>query len=275
MSVSTFMVSTSPLTPPPGCGCGCDPVCCLCLVDICLNFTCPDWASWGCTSNFPFFPSGSGIEFTLPRVSSGVACEGGSTGYTFQFGTVGGNNSCSGSVACNGDGTSATVTIEFHVLCFLSPTGSFQVKYTSTFTVGITAGTTCARINTTTVSASASLDFGTPPGSLSAASLTVSSDPCGTVLAANPTAVRSSIPLPCVYLSKEPLMPKEAFELGLSPLRSWRQCSQGFGVKGSDGSGYICGCAPWPNGGCTGCDSYNADVSQSPDEVESGESNEA
>lgn len=257
MPASPYLVSTSPLAVPAGCGCACGPVCCLCLVDICLNFTCPDWASWGCTALSPFFPSAGGIEFTLPRTTSGVACDGGSTGYGFQYGIVGGNNSCSGSINCGADGVSATITVEFRVLCFLSPTGSFQVRYTSTFTVGITAGETCARINTTTVSASATLEFGTPPGSLSAASLTVSSDPCGTVLSVAPSPViAKAVQLPCVYLAHEPLKAQSSAELGLSPIRQWRKCLQGFGVKGSDGNGYICGCAPWPNGGCGGCTSY-------------------
>lgn len=75
----------------------------------------------------------------------------------------------------------------------------------------------------------------------------------------------------CLYLAEEPLLSGRVAELGLSVVRQWRKCSHGFGVKGLDGNGYICGCEPWPNGGCTGCDSYNADVSQSPDEVESGE----
>lgn len=75
--------------------------------------------------------------------------------------------------------------------------------------------------------------------------------------AAAPPAVVKPHPL-CVYLTEDPLPAGETARLGLSVLRQWRQCSQGYGAKGIDGNGYICGCAPWPDGGCGGCPSYVA-----------------
>lgn len=63
-------------------------------------------------------------------------------------------------------------------------------------------------------------------------------------------------PPPCVYLADDSLPSGEAARLGLSVIRQWRQCSQGYGVQGTDNNGYICGCAPWPDGGCGGCTSY-------------------
>ena len=86
--------------------------------------------------------------------------------------------------------------------------------------------------------------------------------PCSTVTGAAPLFAAASAapepPPPCQYLSEDPLTMREGLRLELTVTRQWRQCSQGFGVKGADGNGYICGCAPWPNGGCGGCPSYIA-----------------
>lgn len=63
---------------------------------------------------------------------------------------------------------------------------------------------------------------------------------------------------PCFHLAEDPITAGETARLGLSTLRTWRLCNAGEGVKASDGHGYICGCAPWPDGGCGGCPSYVA-----------------
>lgn len=62
----------------------------------------------------------------------------------------------------------------------------------------------------------------------------------------------------CRYLADEPILAGEAARIGLPTLRVWTRCELGHGVKGTDGQGYICGCAPWPDGGCGGCPSYVA-----------------
>lgn len=269
MATSTFMVSIDPIPIPSGCGCACASLCCLCQVPVCLRFTCPDWASWGCTPFGPIMPSGSGIEVTGAAGPGTTACDGGYRSYSFQYGDFPSSNYVLGSVSCNSDEATATVTINARFTCAFSPTGTFQVDYNGSFVVGITAGSTCSNIVTTTGSIPATLVFGSPPGSLSPASVVISSGACGTVAVASPVAAMTkAVALPCVYLSTEPLKPREAFELGLSPLREWRKCWQDYGVGGTDGNGYICGCAPWPDGGCVGCTSYVA-VSQNSSEVES------
>lgn len=269
MAVSTFLVSTVPIPIEPGCGCACPVLCCLCAGAVCLNFTCPDWASWGCSPFGTVIPSGSGVEVTGSLASTGDACGSGSRSYGFQYGDFPSDNYVLGSVSCNVDEETATVSIIARFTCAFSPTGSFQVDYVGNFTATLTPGEGCSTINTTTGTVPASLVFGTPPGSLSPASVTISDGACGVVAAAVPTA-RKAIPLPCMHLPAEPLAPRDAFALGLSPLRNWRECSQGFGVKGSDGRAYICGCAPWPNGGCGGCTSYNVGASQNSSGLESG-----
>lgn len=67
----------------------------------------------------------------------------------------------------------------------------------------------------------------------------------------------ASLP-PCKHLSEDPITAGETARIGLPTIRQWKQCGVGHGAKGSDGNGYICGCMPWPKGGCEGCPDYVA-----------------
>lgn len=286
MPASTFMVSTSPLTPPTGCGCGCVPAeCCLCLsANICINVSCPDWPSWLCPKPPPFI-SDSEFQSLVPLQSSLGTCDGGvkHLNYLYDTGFISGSTSTAFNatvqvaIFCNLDGTcSCGVTIASR--CYIGGVSSpdtFTVTYQLVFLVSlvIVDGSTCAVIIPTTTSIPVISTTGAipvPVGSLSPASITIVNGACPTLAPFTPAATKSSISLPCVHLSAEPLVPRAAFSLGLSPLRNWRECSQGFGVKGSDGRAYICGCAPWPNGGCGGCTSYNVGASQNSSGLESG-----
>lgn len=61
---------------------------------------------------------------------------------------------------------------------------------------------------------------------------------------------RPRVALDCVRLG-EPITPQAASDLGLNPVRNWRPCSLGHGIKG-----HVCQCNPGAT--CRGCPDYSA-----------------
>lgn len=236
MAASPYLVSTSPLDVPPGCGC-------------CPDEGCPDICGLGVLCVHPFFedlPADTTFDTFDVTQDTGTCDYSGTGSNTFMVQTV-----------------STTHTTISGVVNYVF---NLQLFYPSTFL-------SCS-YHTDPIPVSdfecPSFDvsyplYGSNPGScfgdytLNGTSINITNGPCIAPMSAMRAASSSAEPPPpCAYLAEDPLPIGETVRLGLSVLRQWRQCSQGYGVKGTDGNGYICGCAPWPDGGCGGCPSYVA-----------------
>lgn len=258
MPASPYLVSTSPVAVPPGCGCcasGCD--CCPegqslpnCIKVRVTNNT----SSTTIDGDPTFYDDRTYIVPADPFFSCTWLWQGPDTYFTVDVGfgtleTVGPYND-SVLIACGSGMISITWVRHFQPYTHATP---IERSYSVTF--AMSPDGTCDP-----------LSFSRHFSGVSYAGTTVAFDlellPCSTVTgaanigAATPAAPEP--PPPCQYLAEDPLPSGEAARLGLSVIRQWRQCSQGYGVKGTDGNGYICGCASWPNGGCGGCPSYIA-----------------
>lgn len=270
MSASPYLVDTSPLAVPPGCGCcsAAEPLCCFCADTLCADFTNPDWASWGCSGGL--FTSPGEIKLSVGLTTNTLPCgTGGSTQAYYQYGTAGAANSFQLFPQCGPFVGYMQMAATLELEC-VSGTGTFRIRYSGVlaFLIADSTGSPCIVIPTTTMSLPATVIVsGTPPvslGSLSPTSLTFSDGPCGmSAMAAPMFAATAEPPPPCVYLSEDPLPAGEVARLGFSVIRQWRECDLGQGLPAPDGNTYVCGCAPWPNGGCAGCPGYQPRPSQS------------
>lgn len=257
MPASPYLVSTSPLTVPPGCGCCPDtppsPCCNWCnTTKYCVHFD-------DATSYMDGLPSGpytgtnvdlvytAGATLAPPLV---VYCEDGTSikqvgGYWWNESTV-----PNLSVDFFTNSTGCYALVELDITDPVSVISRYRLNF-GTITSYITGYTTCQNITFTIPCET----FPSRPPIV----ITLTPGACGAVTLSAPMfAAASTPPPPCVYLAEDPLTMREGLRLELSVVRRWRQCSKGYGVKGTDGNGYICGCAPWPDGGCGGCPSYIA-----------------
>ncbi len=88
------------------------------------------------------------------------------------------------------------------------------------------------------------------PASQPDLTVTVTAGPCGSTPQSAPMAMASNVSVPCRFMG-EAITSSEANRIGLSTVREWKPCAKGHGQKG-----HVCGCQPWPNGGCDYCPDY-------------------
>lgn len=257
------------------CGC-CGPAeCCLCLsANICINVTNPDWATWVCPKYSPPFSSDSEFQTSAPFYNSIGTCSGGVNQLEYRYdspippgaGSTVFNTTVSVVFFCDVDGT-CTCGVSLIARCYIggiSSPSTFTVTYQSSFTISLTtpSGETCSVIDTTTASIAAVSSTGPIPvpfGSLSPVSITLTNGACPVSAPLPQPQLRMSlINPPCKFLSEDPITAGETARIGLPTIRQWKQCAKGHGAQGTDGNGYICGCMPWPKGGCNGCPDYVA-----------------
>lgn len=253
MSASPYLVSTSPLTVPPGCGC-CASGCGCCPEGQSL----PDCIKVRVTNNTSATTIDGDPTFYDDRTyivpaDSFFSCNwdwrGPDTYFTVDtgfgiLGTVGPFND-NVHITCSGGMISISWIRHFQPYTHAAP---IERVYGVSFTMAPDG--TCDP-----------LSFSRHFSGIPYAGTTIAFDlellPCSTLGMVSPIFSELVKPQPpCIHLVEDLIPAGEVARLGLSVIRQWRQCSQGFGVKGNDGNGYICGCMPWPNGGCGGCTSY-------------------
>ena len=231
MGASPYLVSTSPLTVPPGCGCcPSGTICCLCIASkLCADFTNPDWPSWGRVPGSLIFTGSDEIKQSVDIFGVGEACDTGVRSATYLWGVIGvGNEYISITMNCNDDGT-ARLNINLNVLGTDSG-GNWSVTYSTSVAVSLfSLEGSCSTIVASTFSVPAThINFGTPPlplASLSPCTLAISSGACGSMSAPIP-APMSAMATP----APSPARPLMCSMIGERiEFKSW--CSNGWMCK--------------------------------------------
>lgn len=214
MAAETFGIPVVGIIGINGMKCRC---CCICKREICIDATNPDWAYWDCAKTAPFFVSDTEILYSMPTaIATGVSCDGGngSAGISTVEGTTGFAfriyGSIDVSITCNSDGT-ATLVANIQTRCALAVDNYYETKYSTTSTIDlITDSCACSAFSASSLTMPGTILHGSPPlpfGSLSPVTLSLSSGPCGTgvaapSLSAQTAATAATRSLPCVSLGE-------------------------------------------------------------------------